>query len=44
MDGILITIIVITAFLVYKMISSSRKQGIKDGKQQAVVRKKRLLR
>ena len=26
MDGILITIIVITAFLVYKMISSSRKQ------------------
>ena len=26
MDGILITIIVITAFLVYKIISSSRKQ------------------
>lgn len=26
MDGILITILIVTGFLIYKMISSSRKQ------------------
>ena len=41
MDGILITIIVITAFLVYKRFpQAGNRRGIKDGKQQAVVRKK----
>lgn len=45
MNKILITILIITGFLIYKMISrAGDKKGIKGGKQQAVVKKKRLIK